>query len=387
MKYWRGYLVAAIIGFFTWALLAYAQTHSALIDMVYPYVSRMIQSFLADWSSTVAVCVWQIAAIVLVALALAGIVLMIILRWNPIQLLGWFLAVASLIFFIHVGMYGLNGYAGPIAEDMRLNVTEYNIQELEDATAYYRDKANELSHKVNRDGAGNPLYPEFATLAEQAAEGFDNLVYQQGYSIFAGSTVPVKELGWADMYTSMGITGFTMSITGEAAVNPQTPVVGMPFTMCHEMAHRMCIQNERDANFSAYLACEANTTPEFQYSGYFMAYRYCYAALAKLDAEAAGRVRAGLDSLVAQDLAAYQSFFAEKEDPDAREVADTINNGYINISGDDRGIDSYGDVVQLLVSWHIQEVILPQQIPDVKPEFDPYDVDLNATAPTEAVNG
>ena len=30
---------------------------------------------------------------------------------------------------------------------------------------------------------------------------------------------------------------------------------GVPFTMAHEMAHRMCIANERDANFAAYLAC------------------------------------------------------------------------------------------------------------------------------------
>ena len=78
-------------------------------------------------------------------------------------------------------------------------------------------------------------------------------------TIFAGSREPVKELGWADMYSSMGITGVTFGITGEACVNPQIPDITLPFTMCHEMAHRMSIASERDANFAGFLACSFNS--------------------------------------------------------------------------------------------------------------------------------
>ena len=67
------------------------------------------------------------------------------------------------------------------------------------------------------------------------------MTYVNHYPIFAGCQLPVKKLDWADMYTSMGITGYTFGITGEACVNPQIPDVLLPFTMCHEMAHRMCI--------------------------------------------------------------------------------------------------------------------------------------------------
>ena len=71
------------------------------------------------------------------------------------------------------------------------------------------------------------------------------------FSIFGGDYTPVKKLGWADMYSSMGITGFTCFVTGEAAVNPQIPATSLPFTMAHEMAHRLCIAREDDANFAA----------------------------------------------------------------------------------------------------------------------------------------
>ncbi len=391
MKYWRGYLTAAIFGFFSWALMEFAKAHSALIDMVYPYVTRMLQDLLAQWSSEVAFCLWQFFAIALVVGILTTIVLAIVLRWNVIQVIGWFTAAASLLFFLHTAGYGLNGYAGSITDDIRLRLTEYSLSELEEATVYYRDQANALASQIDRDASGNAVYPEFEKLAEQAEAGFDTLVYDNNYSIFAGSTLPVKELGWADMYTSMGITGFTMSLTGEAAVNPQIPVVSMPFTMCHEMAHRMCIATESDANLAAFLACRANPSVEYQYSAYFMAYKYCYNAMATIrtveSQEALQRVKAGISEDLYHDLTSYNDFFLEKKDDKATQLADTVNDTYIKSQGDDRGIASYGAVCDMLVSWHIQTIVLPTKV-ETETKFDPFDesqVDLsgNVNAPVQ----
>ena len=188
--------------------------------------------------------------------------------------------------------------------------------------------------------------------------------------------MPVKALGWADMFTSMGITGFTLSLTGEAAVDPQIPAVSPPFTMCHEMAHRMCIANERDANFAGFLACSVHPDIEFRYSGYFMAYRYCYNALASVNhasaSAAAARVKAGVSKALQQDMDYYSQFFRSKESTIATNVADTMNDAYLKTSGDTSGIASYGQVCDLLVSWHIQTVVLPS-ISVEESKFDPYD--------------
>ena len=388
MKYWRGYLTAAIIGFFTWGLMEFAKAHTNLIDMVYPYVTRMLQSVLADWSAGVSFCLWQLVAVALVVGILASFVLMLVFRWNFIQWLGWIAAGASILLFCHTALYGLNGYAGSISQDIRLEMSEYTQSELERATIYYRDQANELASQVQRDANNDPVYPDFETLAAQAGEGFKSLVYDSSYSIFAGSTVPVKELGWADMYTSMGITGFTMSLTGEAAVNPQIPPVSLPFTMCHEMAHRMSIATESDANMAAFLACQANSSVEFQYSAYFMAYRYCYSALLSHDAAAAKRINNGVNELLYQDSTNYSRFFTEHKDEQAEKVADTVNDTYIKLGGDERGTASYGAVCDFLVCWHIQQVILPLEMEE-EAEFDPFDetqVDLTGIANAKVPN-
>ena len=376
MKYWRGYITAAIFGAITIVLMQMGQRFATLVDMVYPYVIRTLQTMLAEWSGGVDFCLWQIIAVLLGVLLLGSIVLMVVLKWNPIQWFGWVLAVCTGLYMCHTLVYGLNYYAGPIAEDVRLEVVEYNVDELTEAAAYYRDKANELAEQVDRDADGNVKFSDFATLAEQAADGFHSLTYDWSYPVFAGTTAPVKELGWADMYTSMGITGITMGLTGEAAVNPQIPAVSLPFTMCHEMAHRMCIATEGDANFAAFLACMANESVEFRYSAYYMAYRYCYNALASEGSTeasaAAARVQTGVGDKLYTDLAYYNKFFSDNRSDSATRLATTANDTYLKTSGDEEGVKSYGEVCDLLVSWHIQQVVLPSITEEEKP-FDPYD--------------
>ena len=94
MKYLRGYLAAGIFAAITGVLMAYGQRFSSLVDMIYPYVTRTLQTMLAQWSGQVTFCLWQLLAVALGVLVLASIVLMIVLKWNPIQWFGWPLAAA-----------------------------------------------------------------------------------------------------------------------------------------------------------------------------------------------------------------------------------------------------------------------------------------------------
>ena len=383
MKYLWGYVTAAILGAISWVLLQFGQRFSTLVDMVYPYVMRTVQGFLAQWSGSVDFLLWQVLAVFLVVVLLALLVVFVVLKKNPVTWAGWVLAACSFVYLLHTLLFGLSYHAGNLSDDLRLEVAQYTLEELAEATEYYRDQANILAKWVDRDEGGNVDFADFETLAEMAGQGFETLTYDHSYPIFAGSTLPVKKLGWADMYTSMGITGVTMGITGEAAVNPQIPDVALPFTMCHEMAHRMCIANERDANFAGFLACSVHEDISFRYSAYFMAYRYCYTALAGIRTEAAAaetaRISDGVNEELRRDLTYYDTFFSSRRDASAKKIADTANDTYLKTSGDNAGIASYGQVCDLLVNWHIQTVILPS-VSVEESQFDPYDesqVDLS----------
>ena len=358
MKYWRGYLTAGILLACTWALREFAKAHTVLVDMIYPYVTRMAQIFLSGWSSGVDFCVWQMLLLALIAFVIASAVLMIILKWNPIRWGGWVCTVLAAVVFLNTGLYSLNEFSGPLSEDIRLEETDYNIVELENAAIYYRDQANVLADQLQRDEKGDVVFADFKTLANQAAKGFEELVYEESLSVFAGPMEPVKRLGWAGRYTAKGITGVTVGLTGEAAVNPETPPVMLPFAMCKEMARRASIAIERDAGFAATLACRKNTDSQFQYSGLLMSYRYCLKALEELDKVTgegiAARVSAGETASVKRDLAVCDGFYGKNTQEDAK-------------------------ACDLLVSWHIQEIVLPTQLEEEE-IFNPLDktqVDLS----------
>jgi len=358
LKYWRGYLTAAILFACTWALREFARAHSVLVDMIYPYVTRMMQAFLAGWSGGVDYCLWQALILVLAAVAMGSLVLLVVLKWNPVRWFGWVCAGVAAVLLLNTAVFGLNEFSGALSEDVYLDETDYTIEELENAAVYYRDQANVLSVKVERDNKGDVVFADFDALAIQAADGFDSLVYDYSLPVFAGPLHPVKKLGWADYYTNQGVTGIMVGLTGEAAVNPQTPAVILPFAICREMAHRMSITVEKDASFGAYMACMANESVQFQYSGALMAYRYCLIALEELDKvtgdTAANRVAEGAALDVRRDLLACSGFLGKGEQKDAA-------------------------ACDLLTSWHIQEVVLPALLEEEE-LFDPKDktqVDLS----------
>lgn len=347
MKYWRGYLTAGILFACGWALESFAKSHVALMDTIYPYITRMMQMFLADWSSKVDFCVWQTLLFVLAAAAIGTLVLVLVFKWNPIQWFGWVCAVVALVTFLNTTLFQLNLYSGSLAEDIRLEETDYTITELEKAAIYYRDQANRVSDLLQRDANGEAVLSEFDVLSERAVNGYEKLVYEESLSVFAGPMQPVKKLGWAKNYTKQGITGVTVGLTGEAAVNPDVPSVLMPFAICREMAHRASILIPKDASFGAYMACMANPDPQFQYSGALMGYRYCLEALEELGRDTV--VRAGENANVRKDLDVCSAFLEKGEQDDA-------------------------DTCDLLTSWHIQEVVLPALMEE-KGAFDPLDKD------------
>ena len=370
MKKIKRYLWALAVLAITVGCTWLARQYGAVLDTFYPYVTRQLQAVLAYFSSGVSFTVWQAAAVVLGVGLLVSIVVMILRKWNFFRWLGWVLCMVSFVWMCHTCLYGLNFYASPLSEHIRQGSYPFTEQHLEQATIFFRDQANALAETLPRDGEGNLLFDDFDVLAEKAGAGYENLK-MEGQSVFAGSTLPVKKLSWAKLYSSMGICGVTMAVTGEAAVNPNIPNMSLPFVMCHEMAHRMCIALEDDANFAGFLACEANPDVQFQYSAFYMAYRYC---MNELGGSARAKIREGENALLRRDLTVYDRFFAKEQNKVATGVANAANNVYIQASGDSAGTASYGQVATHLVNWYIENEILGKM--EQQGQFDPLDEDF-----------
>ena len=390
MKYWRGYLTAAILAALTWVLIQMGQKYTTLVDMVYPYVTRSVQTFLTAWTGGFDFLVWQTAVIFLAIALIAALVLVFIFKARVIRWLGWAAAAVAAVILLNTGLYGLNQYAGPIEDDLRLDMVDYTQSELENATIFYRDMANELAPKI-RDENGEYAVSDFETLAGLTGDGYRKLARERSFSIYGGDYTPVKRLGWAGIYSALGKTGVTVALTGEAAVNPNIPGYALPFAMAHEMAHRLCIAREDDANFSAFLACAENGSTEYQYSGYFMAFQICRSALFSVDEAAVEAIDEGICAELYQDINELGDFFLQNQDEDLIRLVTTVTDTYEEATTDETV--RYSSACDYLVNWHIDQYV-EEEI--VEEKFDPFDesqVDLSglgnykAPAETEAAAG
>lgn len=376
MKNWRGYLAAVIFAAITWGFVHFAQTHPVMIDMVYPYLTRVYSSSVATWASGTAACIWQVLLILFIAAIIASGILMVILRWKLVQWLGWVLAAVMGVSMLTTVSYSLNAYASPLADDIRLSVADYTVSELDEATTFFRNEANKLAIAIERKDNGTPAMGSFEDVAAKAYEGFKTLTYEKALSVFASSPAPVKKLSMAGLFTSRGESGVTVLLTSESAVNPRVPAASLPFAMCKELSHRISIYSEADANFAGFLACLNNPDPFYQYSGYLMAYYYCYEAIQSIPTSTAQACAVNADKGVSpamrQDLDAVFDFYGK-----AKSTANVQASANITASDSEVTLisfSSYSDVTDLFVSWYIQEYILPKyEEENPVQEFDPLD--------------
>ena len=253
--------------------------------------------------------------------------------------------------FAFVGLWGLNHFGPSVGQTLGLDVREYSKQELIAATAYYAAQANEYAARVDRDADGKTVYPAFSELAAQAPAGYAALA--ERYEQFTGALDPVKPLASWRLFSQTGTTGIFVCFTAEACVNPDTYTAWIPYTMCHELAHRQAVAAEDDANFCAYLACMASGSDDFCYSGAFGAYVYCHNALSKVDKSAASQIWSTLSDGVVTDLRAANEHYAQYEGK-VQDAAQKVNDTYLKAFSEESGVQSYGEAADLLIAWYLE---------------------------------
>lgn len=267
----------------------------------------------------------------------------------------WMLTIAGIAaaYFL---FWGLNYYTPPVTEQLGMETQAYGLEELTDAAAYYIEQMNVYAAKVRRLPDGTADLGSFKQLSLQSCAAMERLGQQ--YPRLNGLYSPAKAVMLSGLMQKTAISGVYSPFTGECNVNPNMPVVELPFTMAHELSHRVAVTQENEANYIAFLACEGASEPELRYSGYYFAFVYCYNAVAKQDREKQAALYDMIDEAVLADIAAVREDRAQN-DGALNEVTERINDSYLKAMNQQDGVQSYGKVVDLLIAHYldIQEQI------------------------------
>ena len=347
-------IMSAIFLVLTGLMLAAAKYAPQLVFSFYPAWSRKALAALSSVSALLPIALWEVLAGLAILWLLYTFVCIFTRRRGFLNWLTGVLLAVCVGVFLFTGLWGLNHFGPGVGETLGLDVREYSKKELIAATNYYAAQATQYAGTVQRDEQGRAQFADFQTLSKQAGDGYLSL--RSAYPQFDGAVDPVKSLLSWRLFSQFGTTGIFICFTGESCVSTTTHTASMPFTMCHEIGHRMAFAREDEANFAGFLACAANERPEFRYSGYYAAFRYCYNALYQADPQAALEVWSGVCAEIAADWNASVEHYEAIRSETAAEVTDDVYDTYLKSFSVESGVRSYGEVTDLLLDWYFGKV-------------------------------
>ncbi len=155
---------------------------------------------------------------------------------------------------------------------------------------------------------------------------------------------------WGDYF---GYTAFYQPITGEAIIRGDLPVLTMPFTICHEMAHQLGYASESEANFIAYVIGVESKNSIFNYATQLQLFTYAQKAHLKAIAQRGDqkmfikiieRNKKLISPKVLADRKIIRNFFTSKQALQLPGSAQAYDQ-FLQWNHQKNGIQSYNDVL------------------------------------------
>lgn len=341
-------ILSAVILILTGLLAAVANYLPQFFFPLYTDLSKAVLTAMSNVTGVFPFALWEIGLVLIVLLAFYFL-------FKNKKFFTWLCGIVLLVcilVFLFVGLWGLNHFSPvTVADRVGLDVTGYTKEQLTSTARYMAKQANTWADQVERNEIGD-LVVDFENWAELANDGYDVLAREN--SFFEGSDAPVKKLLSGRLFSYMGFTGIFTAFTAESNINPETFSASLPFTMCHELAHRLTVAAEDEANFCAFLACKENPDPAFQYSCWYSAFIYTYNALHDVDKNAAAEVWNTLSDTVKDDCRRANDHYDQFEG-EVQEAANKANDVYLKVFKEESGVQSYGEVTDLLIAWYLKE--------------------------------
>ncbi len=245
-------------------------------------------------------------------------------------------------------LWGVNYYIDGFQEKSGIHAKGVSVEQLTEVTELFAQKVNAYSVNVQRTEEGLFAVPR-EEIYQAAPTIYDNL--EQQYPFLEMEDHMPKRISFSKVMSAANFTGFFFPFTGEANLNDDCPAALLPATIAHEMAHQRSIASEQECNFIAILVCETSGNAAYAYSGALFAYIHLSNALYRADRAAWEEIRDSLHHDVQMDLAYNNAYWRQYEGKTA-EVSQKTYDQFLKGYGEERGIQSYGEVVDLLVGYY-----------------------------------
>ena len=246
-------------------------------------------------------------------------------------------------------MWGVNFWTDSFQEQSGIYAQSVEPQDLLKTTAYFVSQLIDTADDVPRDENGVFAVPLEDILAA-APTVYDPL--EQAFPELAFDDPGVKAMRFSRLMSITGFTGVYFACIGESNVNVDSPTCLLPSTIAHELAHQRGVASEQECNFLGVLASTTSGNAAYEYSGWLLGFVHLGNALYRLDPDVYWALRAYLPDSVEADLRVNNEYWEQFEDNVVEQVSEKVYDGMLKSYGEVQGIQSYGTVVDLLVTYY-----------------------------------
>ena len=263
------------------------------------------------------------------------------------------LFAASLGWFLFNFLWNLNNFRVPLKDRLGLQVNKYSVSELSATYKALVLRANEIRSGLQLTNENTSGREMVRTVLNTAWKGYKPL--SDIYPFFRSKRVKVKGLLFSRIQTISGYAGVYSFLTGEPNINIEPPLVTLPHTACHEIAHQMGITFEDEANYIGFLACKNHADPLFQYSGYLSAITYVGNELYRQSPDLYEQISSLLSDEIKSDQRNIRDFWDAHQREKITKIADDINEYYLKSNNQPDGLQSYGKFADLLIADFLED--------------------------------
>jgi len=253
-------------------------------------------------------------------------------------------------------IWGLNYQKSSPAKSFDLKMdTSYTAVQLDSLSLYLMKELNKtrqiLSDSVIEKTEVDQVFRNSILNYRQLKSRFPQLTIDK--PVLKEATFP----SWGDY---LGYLAFYQPITGEAIVRTDLPLLTLPYTSCHELAHQMGYASEAEANFIAFVVATESSDALLQYSMLLQMFTYCQSEHLSLIAKTGNfekwktivnRNKSMLDAKVIGDRKKIKDFFIQRQHL-LIPASTSLYDQFLQLNKQAKGIKSYDEVLLWVLAYN-----------------------------------
>jgi len=259
------------------------------------------------------------------------------------------------LYVVFMLLWGLNYRKTSVAEKLHLKVdTSYSEVQLDSLSVAFIHRLNSCRQNI----------PDSVIQKLSYAKVFDQAIQQtrsmpQKFTLSTLNKPVLKKASFPFWGDYLGYLAFYQPITGEAIIRTDVPILTLPFTSSHELAHQMGYASETEANFIAYIIAMHSKDSIFKYSMLLQMFTYSQSAHLSMIAasgnfekwkEVVNRNKNLLDPKVYRDRKLIKDFFNQRQHL-LIPASSSLYDQFLQWNKQAKGIKSYDEVLLWVLAY------------------------------------